>query len=194
MSDARLYGTGEGGSAALPMRWRLVASAALLVALALLALTLAHWGWQWFGPAPAVVPPPAAETDYSRRVAEAHLFGTPTAPAAAWSRRRILESGRYASPRGHRRTRRAGLRVVPRRRARAVADRGRAGCRQWREARSDPAGWRDVDRRGGSARDAAAGADPERQDGQASCNGGGDKRQDRRRVPRRRDSPGRSCA
>ena len=83
VSDARLYGTGEGGSAALPMRWRLVASAALLVALALLALTLAHWGWQWFGPAPAVVPPAAAETDYSRRVAEAHLFGTPTAPAAA---------------------------------------------------------------------------------------------------------------
>ncbi len=82
MNEPQLYGTGEGGPTSLPSRWKLVAAGALLVALALLALTLAHWGWQWFGPAPATTATPAPDTDYARRLADAHLFGTPAAPAA----------------------------------------------------------------------------------------------------------------
>lgn len=82
VSEPQLYGTGEGGPTALPMRWKLVAAGALLVALALLTLTLAHWGWQWFGPAPARIATPALDTDYARRLADAHLFGTAAAPAA----------------------------------------------------------------------------------------------------------------
>jgi Type II secretion system protein C len=82
VSEPQLYGTGEGGPTSLPMRWKLVAAALLLVALALLALTLAHWGWRWFGPAPATIATPAPDTDYARRLVDAHLFGTAAAPAA----------------------------------------------------------------------------------------------------------------
>ena len=64
------------------MRWKVVAATALFVALALLALSLAHWGWQWFGPAPAALAPSPPDTDHARRLADAHLFGTVTAPAA----------------------------------------------------------------------------------------------------------------
>jgi general secretion pathway protein C len=79
VSEARLYGTRDNGSAALPARWSWLATLAALVAFALLALTLAHWGWQWFGPAPAVVAAPVPDTDHARRLADAHLFGTPAA-------------------------------------------------------------------------------------------------------------------
>ncbi len=65
------------------MRWRLVAATALFVALALLALSLAHWGWLWFGPAPAAIAPSPPDTDHARRLADAHLFGTVTTPAAS---------------------------------------------------------------------------------------------------------------
>jgi hypothetical protein len=85
VSETQLYGTLERESAPLPTRWKLAAAAALLVALAILALTLAHWGWQWFGPAPATIATTAPDADYARRVADAHLFGTPptaTAPGA----------------------------------------------------------------------------------------------------------------
>jgi hypothetical protein len=64
------------------MRWRVVAAAALLVALALLALTLAHWGWRWFGPTPVAIVAPAQDASDARRLADAHLFGT-ALPAAA---------------------------------------------------------------------------------------------------------------
>jgi hypothetical protein len=47
----------------------------MLVALALLSVVLAYWGWRWFGPAPVALPPPVAESDPLRRIAEAHLFG-----------------------------------------------------------------------------------------------------------------------
>ena len=85
VSDARLYGTREGGSGTLPTHWQVVAAGALLLALAVLALTLAHWGWRWFGPTPIVVPP-TTDADPARRVADAHLFGTASTavvPAAA---------------------------------------------------------------------------------------------------------------
>jgi hypothetical protein len=81
MSETQLYGTLEGGSVALPARWKLLAAAALFMALALLALTLAHWGWRWFGPAPATIATASLDTDYARRLAEAHLFGTAQTPA-----------------------------------------------------------------------------------------------------------------
>ena len=81
VSETELYGSRDGAPAALPTRWKLVAAAAMLAALALLALTLAHWGWQWFGPAPAAIATTAPDTEYARRVADAHLFGS--APAAA---------------------------------------------------------------------------------------------------------------
>jgi Type II secretion system protein C len=67
----------------LPARWKLLAAAALLAALAVLALTLAHWGWQWFGPSPAAVATTAPDTDYVRRLADAHLFGATAAVAPA---------------------------------------------------------------------------------------------------------------
>src|SRR5450631_685407 len=76
MSETQLYGTHDGGPAALPTRWKLVAAAALLVALGLLALTLAHWGWRWFGPAPVAIATTTPDGDDARRLADAHLFGT----------------------------------------------------------------------------------------------------------------------
>lgn len=82
MSETQLYGTQDGGSPALPMRWKVVAVVALLVALALLALTLAHWGWRWFGPTPMAIVATAQDTNDARRLADAHLFGT-ALPAAA---------------------------------------------------------------------------------------------------------------
>jgi hypothetical protein len=54
----------------------------MLAALALFAIVLAYWGWQWFGPAPVTISPTAPEGDFTRRIAEAHLFGT-GAPVAA---------------------------------------------------------------------------------------------------------------
>jgi hypothetical protein len=74
VSDAGLYAA-EGALPALPWASRLVVAGAVLVALALLAAVLAYWGWRWFGPAPGVLPPPVAESDPLRRIAEAHLFG-----------------------------------------------------------------------------------------------------------------------
>jgi hypothetical protein len=82
VSETQLYGTHEGGSAVLPMRWKLVAIAALFVALGLLALTLADWGWRWFGPAPVAIATATPDGDDARRLADAHLFGTAATVAA----------------------------------------------------------------------------------------------------------------
>ena len=83
VSDAGLY---AGDSVLSPLPWpsRLVVAGAVLIALALLAVVLAYWGWRWFGPAPATLPPPVAESDPLRRIAEGHLFGG-AAPAQATS-------------------------------------------------------------------------------------------------------------
>jgi hypothetical protein len=72
VSEGGLYVT----TAATPWRWKIVAAAAMLFALALLALVLAHWGWRWFGPPVVTMAPPALEGDLTRRIGEAHLFGT----------------------------------------------------------------------------------------------------------------------
>jgi hypothetical protein len=56
----------------------------MLLALALLAAVLAYWGWRWFGPVPVALPPPVAESEPLRRIAEAHLFGG-AAPGPATS-------------------------------------------------------------------------------------------------------------
>lgn len=55
----------------------------MLAALALLALVLAHWGWRWFGPAPVVIPQSGPQGEVTRRIGEAHLFGTRAAVAPA---------------------------------------------------------------------------------------------------------------
>ncbi|MGH8850820.1 MAG: type II secretion system protein N [Casimicrobiaceae bacterium] len=70
-------------AASPPRRWRIGAALALLVALAVLALSLAHWGWTWFGPSPVRVAVRQQESDLARRIADAHLFGTPGATPAA---------------------------------------------------------------------------------------------------------------
>ena len=60
--------------------WKIAAVLAWLLALGLLALIVAHWGWKWFGPAPVTIPVTIADSDVTRRVADAKLFGL--APAA----------------------------------------------------------------------------------------------------------------
>ncbi len=82
MSEVRLYGTRDGGPAALPTHWKLVSAIALLMALALLALTVAHWAWQWFGPASVSIATTAPDNDDARQLADAHLFGTAATAAA----------------------------------------------------------------------------------------------------------------
>jgi hypothetical protein len=86
VSESELYAATTPAAAALPWRWRIVAAAGLLVALALLAIVLAFWGWRWFGPAPVTISPNVADGDgdSTRRIAEAHLFGTaaPTVTAS----------------------------------------------------------------------------------------------------------------
>src|SRR5439155_27225257 len=81
-SEVRLYGTRDGGPAALPTHWKLVSATALLIALALLALTVAHWAWQWFGPAPVAIATATPDNDDARQLADAHLFGTAATAAA----------------------------------------------------------------------------------------------------------------
>jgi len=66
----------------LTTRWKLIAAAALVLALGLLALTLAHWGWQWFGPQPVTIAPTPQDADDARRLADAHLFGSAATAAA----------------------------------------------------------------------------------------------------------------
>jgi len=83
VSDAGLYAA-DSAPRTLPWSWRLVAAGALLVALAVLAAVLAYWGWRWFGPASVALPPPVAESEPLRRIAEAHLFGG-AAPGPATS-------------------------------------------------------------------------------------------------------------
>src|SRR5271163_4253477 len=85
VSEAESYAT----AVAMPWRWRIISGGGLLLALALLALVLAHWGWRWFGPAPVNIPPTVIEGEFTRRIAEAHLFG-----AAAHS----VESSEPAAP------------------------------------------------------------------------------------------------
>jgi hypothetical protein len=79
VSEAESYAS----AGAVPWRWRILAGACLLVALAVLALVLAHWGWRWFGPAPVSIAPRAVDGDFSRRIAEAHLFGAAARGVAA---------------------------------------------------------------------------------------------------------------
>ncbi|HEV2977691.1 MAG TPA: type II secretion system protein N [Casimicrobiaceae bacterium] len=81
MSEAESYAT----AGVVPWRWRILSGAFLLVALALLALVLAHWGWRWFGPTPVSIAPRVADGDFSRRIAEAHLFGATAAKSVAAS-------------------------------------------------------------------------------------------------------------
>jgi hypothetical protein len=83
VSDAGLYAA-DSAPRTLPWPWRLFAAGATLLALALLAAVLAYWGWRWFGPAPVALPPPVAESEPLRRIAEAHLFGG-AAPGPATS-------------------------------------------------------------------------------------------------------------
>lgn len=79
MSEPGLYASVAAG----PWPGRLIAFVAMLAALVLLAVVLAHWGWRWFGPAPVALAPSRSDGELSRRIAEAHLFGTaaPSAPA-----------------------------------------------------------------------------------------------------------------
>ena len=82
-------------SPSTPLAWRLIAGAALLLALALLAVVIAHWGWKWFGPAPIAMPLVAPPGDPVQRIADARLFGTSTpapkaAPAASTGELRLL--------------------------------------------------------------------------------------------------------
>jgi hypothetical protein len=79
VSEAESYAT----AGAVPWRRRILAGAFLLIALALLALVLAHWGWRWFAPAPVSIAPRVVDGDFSRRIAEAHLFGAATRSVAA---------------------------------------------------------------------------------------------------------------
>jgi len=80
LNEAKLYASAAEPPA--PWRWRALAAVALVAALALLAIVLAHWGWRWFGPAPLNLPPERSDGDPVRRIADAHLFGAPAAPAA----------------------------------------------------------------------------------------------------------------
>jgi len=69
----------------MPVRLRILAVVALLIALALLAWVVAYWGWRWFGPAPVAIPANPPQGDWARRIADARVFGAaaPNAPAAA---------------------------------------------------------------------------------------------------------------
>ena len=55
--------------------WKIAAVLALLLALGLFALSVAHWGWKWFGPAPATISVTIPDSDATRRVVDARLFG-----------------------------------------------------------------------------------------------------------------------
>jgi hypothetical protein len=67
-------------SALTAVAWKIAVALAWLLALGLLALTLAHWGWKWLGPAPVTIPVTIPDSDVTRRVVDAKMFGT--APAA----------------------------------------------------------------------------------------------------------------
>ena len=80
MNESELYGTTM-TPPAVPWRWKLLANAAMVGALALLSWVLATWGWRWFGPAPVTFPPPTAiMTDAASHIAAAHLFGVAHTP------------------------------------------------------------------------------------------------------------------
>jgi hypothetical protein len=80
LSETGLYVTSTRSSALTSVAWKIAAVLAWLVALGLLALTIAHWGWKWLGPAPVTIPVTIPDSDVTRRVADAKLFGA--APAA----------------------------------------------------------------------------------------------------------------
>jgi hypothetical protein len=85
LSESGLYVT-SGHAPVGTAVWKIAAVLAWLLALALLALTVAHWGWKWFGPAPVTIPVTIPDSDVSRRVADAKLFGiAPVATAATAS-------------------------------------------------------------------------------------------------------------
>ncbi|HVR93743.1 MAG TPA: type II secretion system protein N, partial [Casimicrobiaceae bacterium] len=67
--------TSARSSALTAAAWKIAAVLAWLLALGLLALTVAHWGWKWFGPAPVTIPVTIPDSDVTRRVADAKLFG-----------------------------------------------------------------------------------------------------------------------
>jgi hypothetical protein len=85
LSENGLYVTSARSSALTAAAWKIAAVLAWLLALALLALTVAHWGWKWFGPAPVTIPVTIPDSDVTRRVADAKLFGLapPAIPVGA---------------------------------------------------------------------------------------------------------------
>jgi hypothetical protein len=85
LSENGLYVTSTRSSALTAVAWKVAAVLAWLLALGLLALTVAHWGWKWFGPAPVTIPVTISDSDVTRRVADARLFGVapPAIPVGA---------------------------------------------------------------------------------------------------------------
>jgi hypothetical protein len=80
LSETGLYVTSTRSSVLTGVAWKIAVVLAWLLALSLLALTIAHWGWAWFGPAPVAIPVILSDSDVTRRVSDAKLFGV--APAA----------------------------------------------------------------------------------------------------------------
>ena len=85
LSETGLYVTSTRASARTGVAWKIAAVLAWLIALGLLALTVAHWGWKWFGPAPVTIPVTIPDSDVTRRVTDAKLFGValPATPVGA---------------------------------------------------------------------------------------------------------------
>jgi hypothetical protein len=75
LSETGLYVTSTRSSAMTAGAWKIAAVLALLLALGLFALSVAHWGWKWFGPAPATISVTIPDSDATRRVVDARLFG-----------------------------------------------------------------------------------------------------------------------
>ncbi len=83
LSEIGLYVTSTRSSALTAGAWKIAAVLAWLLASGILALTVAHWGWKWFGPAPVTIPVTISDSDVTRRVADAKLFGVAPPSTAA---------------------------------------------------------------------------------------------------------------
>ncbi|MEO8739954.1 MAG: type II secretion system protein N [Casimicrobiaceae bacterium] len=83
MTEAQLYVAQPAPTGTLPVRWKLAAAVAMLIALALLALVGAYWGWRWFGPVSPTLAASAPDRDYARRIGDARLFGAAASTTSA---------------------------------------------------------------------------------------------------------------